>query len=538
MRLRAELSTDVLVMGAGLAGIMSAISAAEAGADVCIVSSRKICSGSSFYPGTWGLGLIGPESREDEEDLVKTILKVGEGMADPELVRTLVANISGRISGLKEMGVVLKEAENKGEKEFIPCFDHKGRDWHGIVKESAQVVFKKRLTDLGVKTLPFTEIIDWVKEEGKITGAVAVSEEKGVMFLSCKALIAASGGMGGLFEYRLNTSDVTGMGQYLALKAGAVLTNLEFMQMMPGFIKPAYKTIYNEKVFCYSNFSDRVTGESIFKDRSGKELERRMEIRSSHGPFTSRLDSAPVDIRLFNSFLKDKTGVELTYQERIKKKQPEFVRTYFQWLLKEKHMTIDDPVMIGIFAHASNGGIRINSLGETGVAGLFACGEITGGMHGADRLGGLSTANGLVFGAIAGENAALWAKEQRRQALEETDSSQTIYEGASDLLKQVRRINFQCAMVVRWEKELLKGLNALEEIQNAMGSGRPWQKKDRKQDLLRSCELKAALTLSQCLLEAALARRESRGSHYRADYPKPCSEFSRPLDIKWKKIFS
>ena len=93
MRLKNEIKCDVLVMGAGIAGIMAAISAAEAGADVCIVSGTRICSGSSFYPGTWGLGLVGPESEADEEDLKSVILKVGEGMADPELVSVLVSHI-------------------------------------------------------------------------------------------------------------------------------------------------------------------------------------------------------------------------------------------------------------------------------------------------------------------------------------------------------------------------------------------------------------------------------------------------------------
>ena len=83
MRLKNEIKCDVLVMGAGI----------EAGADVCIVSGTRICSGSSFYPGTWGLGLVGPESEADEEDLKSVILKVGEGMADPELVSILVSHI-------------------------------------------------------------------------------------------------------------------------------------------------------------------------------------------------------------------------------------------------------------------------------------------------------------------------------------------------------------------------------------------------------------------------------------------------------------
>ena len=100
MRLKNEIKCDVLVMGAGIAGIMAAISAAEAGADVCIVSGTCICSGSSFYPGTWGLGLVGPESEADEEDLKSVILKVGEGMADPELVSVLVSHIQGIPNGL------------------------------------------------------------------------------------------------------------------------------------------------------------------------------------------------------------------------------------------------------------------------------------------------------------------------------------------------------------------------------------------------------------------------------------------------------
>ena len=81
-----------------------------------------------------GPGAVGPESEADEEDLKSVILKVGEGMADPELVSVLVSHIRRGTDRLKAFGIQLKEAENKGEKEFIPCFDYKNRDWHGIVK--------------------------------------------------------------------------------------------------------------------------------------------------------------------------------------------------------------------------------------------------------------------------------------------------------------------------------------------------------------------------------------------------------------------
>ena len=105
VRLKKDKECDVFVMGAGIAGIMAAIEASNNGQKVIISSSSNIFSGSSFYPGTWGLGLIGPEDRNDEEDLAKTIKEVGCNVVDEELVETFVKNINPSIDLLKEMGV-------------------------------------------------------------------------------------------------------------------------------------------------------------------------------------------------------------------------------------------------------------------------------------------------------------------------------------------------------------------------------------------------------------------------------------------------
>lgn len=536
-----RMSSDVLIMGAGLAGIMAAIWAARSGARVAIASSGPICSGSSFYPGTWGLGLVGPESREDEADLAETILQIGEGMADPELVRCLTSGIQDGVRELQTLGVALKEAVNKGEKEFIPCFDHKNRDWHGIVKESAREALRAELKRLEVTELPQTTITDLFFRNGRISGAGGVRKAGGrweFFTVQCDSVVIASGGLGGLFSRRLNTSDVTGMGQYLALKAGASLINLEFMQMMPGYITPAPKTIYNEKVFRYSEFSDSKTGRSVFSDWSREELKARMEIRSTHGPFTCRLGSGQVDIRLFEACLKNQEGVRLTYQKELKEHQPEFVRTYFQWLKEEKGLTIDDPVQIGIFAHAANGGIQIDCHGGCGVEGLYACGEATGGMHGADRLGGLSTANGLVFGKRAGIQAAKWSLSHAKaqESLEDTVSwTATWIPGAEELTEQIRQINFQAAMVIRREETILAALKQLAaireegerrrlplcEFQEEIGEAeRETSDPAGARQYRLTRELEGTLLLSEALLRAALMRRESRGSHYRADFPQ------------------
>lgn len=551
-----QLDTDVLVMGAGLAGITAALWAARSGAKVCIAANGVIGSGSSFYPGTWGLGLIGPESKEDEKDLMEVILEIGEGMADKELVSCLVSGVSEGIASLKELGAEVKDAVNKGEREFVPCFDKKCRDWHGIVKEGTKEALLAALEELDVKLLPRTAITDIRIENGRIAGAEAVRQGKdgGFLLISCKAMVIACGGLGGLFSRRLNTPDVTGIGQFLALKAGASLMNLEFMQMMPGFFRPAPKTIYNEKVFRYSEFFCPDTGASVFADWSREKSEKLMEIRSGHGPFTSRLDSREIDIRLYQEGLKHKEGIVLRYKKELKENQPEFVRTYFRWLKEEKGLTIDDPVYMGIFAHASNGGIRIDRRAETGVNGLFACGEAAGGMHGADRLGGLSTANALVFGKIAGESAAEWCRGntvQFRGKCSEEDleegkdkninpkKARTEILDADRLLTRLQKNNYRAAMVVREEKVLLEALRELETLKDEGEQQRrsldeagadlpPWERYQKTR------ELEAAFVLSEALLRAARLRKESRGSHYRLDYPKKDKELEAPVIVSWK----
>ena len=346
VKLRKSTDCDVFVIGAGIAGVMSAIQASNKGCKVILSSSVNIFSGSSFYPGTWGLGLISPTDKNDEDDLIKTIIEVGCNVVERNLVKTFVKNINPCIKELKDMGIKLKQADNEGEKEFIPCFDHKKRNWNGILFSSAKEVFGKKLKENKVIKYPFSEVIDIVKQNGNVVGVVLVNKLNKLEFIKCKSIVIASGGVGGLFKHRLNTNDITGQGQALALKSGCTLNNIEFMQMMPGYIKPCYKTIFNEKTFKYIEAKD---GEGVDVFKGIYNLKEKLDMRSTYGPFTSRLISRDIDYSIFKEFLRNKNGVTIKYNEELKYNMPEFIRLYFNWLEENKHLTIDDEINVGMF---------------------------------------------------------------------------------------------------------------------------------------------------------------------------------------------
>lgn len=509
--------SDVLILGGGLAGISAAVAAAEDGASVAVACEGPLFSGSSFSSGTWGLGLVGPAGKSDEDDLARTILRVGCGMADPTLVNELVRGVAPAVRRLEGEGVHLRHANRADEPEYIPCFDHKHRAWYGLEAPSAREAFGRRFEDLGIRVLPEYAAIRLTSRDGRVSGAVLFHGGE-LHYLSARAVVIATGGYGGLFRYHLCAPDVAGVGQGLALEAGCSLVNMEFLQMMPGYVRPAFQTVFNEKTFRWARL-ERSDGSSLLEG----DVKRLLELRSGHGPFTSRLDSRSVDIALYRSFVKDERGVLVSYDPSLCARQPEFVRTYFDWLRSAKGLRMEDSAHIGIFAHAANGGICIAPDGWTGVDGLFAAGEVTGGMHGADRLGGLSSANCLVFGECAGHAAGDSCSDapEPPHSYELDACVSSVPHGA---LGRVQEMMFRHAMVVRDGAGLEIALAEIERLWEALiaRGNRPAVTEAR--DIAEALRLRAQLICAAAVLQAALARQESRGSHYRFDYPGPCED--------------
>ena len=506
-------STDVLVIGSGIAGLCAGIEAARAGATVTVASAGKTMSGSSFFPGTWGLGLIGPLDKEDEQDLIDTIQTVGAGAADPELVQTFVHGIPQAIEWLeRDLGVELQRpqsVESAQQKQFIPCFDHKTRMWRGLTRKPLEDACTAQIESLGIRLLPRHELIDLIEGAGgRITGAVLYDRAKERLEpIEAKATIIAAGGTGGLFERSLTSADVLSSSQAIALAHGASLTNIEFMQMMPGFIEPKRNLVFNEKTWRYVKFDQPV-------DIADDKLDDLLEQRSGYGPFTSRLASRAIDLTI------DQAGAEglALHYDFPREDVPEFVQTFATWLQDEHSIAPADEMRVAMYAHAANGGIKIDKTAYAGVEGLYACGEATGGMHGADRIGGLSSANGIVFGRIAGASAARATQDAPETPLK-TDIALPqrglAKADAERLTRSLKHTMSTYCMINRTEMGLTAALQELEDLRTESAALSMADAQDS--EIAALARLQSQLLLATEMGKAMHKRTESLGSHYRAD---------------------
>ena len=508
---------DVLVVGAGIAGCCAAIEAARTGAHVAIACAGPLFSGSSFYPGTWGLGLIGPENDADAADLAETICRVGCGVTDRALVDTLVTGIRPGMTWLEELGMELtRPASEQSAREaaFIPCFDYKNRAWRGLTRRPMEHTFEREIARLDIAVFARHELLDLIacaSDAQRVCGAMLLDRAtERVQTVSAGAVVLAAGGTGGLFERSLTSRDVLSSVHGIALRHGCALTNIEFMQMMPGLVHPVRGVVFNEKSFRYARF------------RAYRPAANIQAQRSAYGPFTCRLASREIDLAIDAAGLD---GLALRY-DFPQTDVPEFVRTFSAWLADAYGIGADDELRIAMYAHAANGGIRIDADGATGAPGLFAAGEVTGGMHGADRIGGLSSANGLVFGRRAGRAAAAWSRTAASAPLTATQHIDTIeaapalgVEQSDTLTARLRATMSAHCMIGRTEDGLTDALADIERIRDEVRAASDTALGADITAHARGMRLLSQLDTAQAMAGAMRARRESLGSHYRADYP-------------------
>lgn len=524
-----ELSCDVVVVGSGLAGTTAALAAAEAGASVMLISLGPLFSGSSFYPGTWGLGCVGPENEADVEEFMQTIYEVGQQIPNPELVRILVDEIPHAFERLAGEGVVLKHPEHADEQEFIPCFDHKHRTWRGIERTPYERAVAKLLCEHNVRILPGLEALELLTSPATSSTAAPATTAAvcGVLCFShndesptagelvcihAKSVVLATGGSGGLFARRLTGEDVIGSAQGMAAAVGANLINTEFIQIMPGLTGRGEGIVFNEKIFRHVELLNPDGTPALPADTARTIL----EARSGHGPFTTERISREVDFAMARA---GQAGLRVRYNPLTPNADlPEFVRVYFSWLKDHTGITPNDEMHIVPYAHAANGGIAIDAHGFTGVASLYACGEATGGMHGADRIGGLASANALVFGERAGRAAAKHAATHTTTTNPNTPfaTSHKPLLGittacAQELTARMQQTMSANCLVIRTRASLAEAARVLNDCAAELDA-QAVPATDAAA-IARAIRLRHQIAHAQAIVEAATQRTHSLGAH-------------------------
>jgi len=546
-----HIRTPLLIIGAGLAGCRAAIAAVDAGLrgeDVLILNEgRFLTSGSSFYPLARSIGYSAslPDLIPEDSPEVhfQDVMRAGAATCDHRLVRILTREAESRLRDLMRFGVSLplieagKQPEGKGL-----CFNsHRRGD--GARMEDLRAAFSEGLAKRGIRVRDRCYVASLLGDSGCCRGALAITHQGQPLVIEAGATILATGGASPIFRHFKDTPELSGDGYMLALRLGARLVNLEFYQITwgivhpPGAVLPAEVSLYNNPAMegKLPRFLNKL-GVPFFERYlpPGLSLTDCIDVRLWHGPFSSQLVSKWFDIGIFTEIKEGRgtphQGVWADFRGLVPEPQTrethDLVAGHFRPRVVDPWQA---PVEMSLFVHAFNGGVRIREHGETSVPNLYACGEVAGGPHGADRLGGMAFAATQVFGARAGQAAAERALSQPAPNPDPAQVEQELSvikrrlspkEGPSvqQVRRRIRDTMWWNAMICQDEAGLACCLKELDEIADR---DLPRVGVRADSDLFRALELSNLWQTAQIVATLSRERKETRGPHYRTDYPEP-----------------
>ena len=542
------LTTDVLVIGGGMAGCRAAIAAADYGGSVVLATKMPLNNGgASTFPVAEmaGYNAGDPDIPGDVEKHYEDIVNAGQGMANPLLARILAENAPGTIAELEKWGVVF-EKEGDGYYIFKSCFATSPRTHvirgHGepIVKAmSGQIQLRSNINVADDMTVLELDVRD-----GRCCGAWAIKTDGTFVHISAGAVVIASGGATQVFTRNLNPKDVSGDGYALAYDAGAELINMEFMQSGIGFSHPIVN-MFNGYIWAahpklHNNLNEQFLGKYLPK---GMTQEHVMDEHRRHFPFSSSDDSKYLEVGIQKEIRAGGGSPNRGIYADLRHLTDDYIRSinddcglHHMWYIardymREKGVDLNSQIVeIAVFAHAINGGVNIDESASSTLPGLYAAGEAAGGPHGADRLGGNMMVTCQVFGKIAGENAAKWAAQNKAATYSNMQPSEKIMQilhkrlNNEILIKELQEINQNNLLVCRSEESLSRVLQFTEDAAHELETAKTQDGVDTD-----NFRLYAMLLSSRLMAKAALQRKESRGSHFREDYPQKDSLESKPV---------
>ena len=511
--------TDILIVGAGIAGLVAAERAMKIFKKVCLVTSSKICSGASYFPLKATLGIQATKDKDDRNKYYEDITNMGKGVENPYLIKTYVSNIKKDIYLLKRIG--FKPWLRKDSR--AACFAKYSRDvflinnWNDARKRAKKIFRKnKRL-----KIFEESTLLRIIKNGDKVAGAVFQNKDK-LFFIKSKVIILATGGVAGNYKNSLYPKNINGVGNVAALDAGAVAQNMEFIQFIPAYLKPKYNVLFGEHTLKYCIGMYDIENKLLIDGIENENTKKLWIERSAYAPFSNDFESKEIDLKI------PFEGVKLKYSENLYKDKEEFYRVYLNWLKKDIGIDLlKDETIITHFAHSCNGGIKIDSNAFTGVKGLYAVGELSSAIEGANRLGGNSVGGALVFGNNAVKNAYEYIKNNNFDdfnniklnnikkefdnwvneiSKDDKENNLTI----NEVLIKIRNLVSENLSVVRSKEKIETLLNELNNIRANYSI-----KENIKEG---SIEVYLIIESVKIMALSMLKREESRGAHYREDF--------------------
>lgn len=526
-----KLETDVLVLGGGSAGLCAAMAARETGARVTLVYKA---GGNGTAVAAGGYAVVLPDASDDSADrLMADALRSGAGLVDRSLLRRLAEGSYSAIRRAEGWGVAFYRNEDGSYRRFrsgghtvprsLRCASGRGSDSYGVLLRRAE--------QEGVSMLKNALITQLLRKDGRVRGAAGMDGEGRPLMIAARTVVLATGGMAALYEHTTTAPGLTGEGYILALEAGCRLRDMEFVQFMPTTLaapphlkgKLVNDTLRGEGAAILNSEGERFMEryDPVLKDMAARDILSAAIAKEVAAGRGSPMGGAYVDARHI----------------------PEKALLQSFGACKALRAAGIDPsrdlIEVVPAAHFSCGGVVIDVDCRTDVPGLYAVGEVTGGIHGANRLGATALTENVVFGPIAGQLAAeeaertelvtdlAWDEPGRCSDCPPDPETEDLLAGGE---KKIRHILWQYGGILRDAPGLTQGLVELGYLDRQLAD-LPTPNFAQQQKKRRLTQL---VYLASLVLQAALRRTESRGCHTRTDFPDtdPGQEQSVILSLK------
>jgi succinate dehydrogenase/fumarate reductase flavoprotein subunit len=527
---------DIIIIGGGGAGAQAVLSVIgnSGRAKVALVDKgifgRSGCTILGGFSCNAALGYKDP--RDNPAAHFEDTVREGRYINDQNLVKIYTEKAPERVEELQKLGPVFETENGKIKQEMVPGHSFPRAAFNNLhTGRSMILALKKEVLRRDIDIYDECVIFDILCRDNSVCGALGYDMNRGrFMHFGCKAVIVTTGGCGQLYENTTTSRGSTGDGLALAYHAGAAVQDMEFIQFFPTAqcyprllrLNPTFPSMLRYRAGCRLYNSE---GTEFMKDRMPDWRFNVTRDELAHAIYE--------EIR--NGRGSPHGGV---FMDVLHLSEEEIVDTFsfanmFGTLLK---MGIDlrkDSIETTVAAHFSMGGIRVNETFATCVEGLFAAGEAVAGIHGANRLPGNALSEILVTGHEAGMNAVTYSESKEHESYDEDKIDEKIRKkelllkrkGGIDpisLKKRVRKLMWENVGVIRDGPELSHAVSELKELRNQLGhmcvstKTYVWNK-----ELVDAIEAEFMITVALLIAEAAHCRKESRGAHFRKDYPQP-----------------